>query len=44
MGPLVRLVSLLLVLGTWFALSDANSRFSTADTQTTARADAVSTR
>jgi len=44
MGPIVRLVSLLLVLGTWFALSDAKSRFNTADIQTTVQADAVSTR
>ncbi len=41
MGPIVRLVSLILVLGTWFAMSDSTSRFNKADAQARAQAEVV---
>jgi len=42
MGPIVRLVSLVLVLGTWFLMSDSQSKKDLADARIVAQAGVVS--
>jgi hypothetical protein len=42
MGPIVRLVSLILVLGTWFAMSDSAAKSDKADARILAQAEVVS--